>query len=268
MPIHDVHAHLTHARLLPDVEAVVARARSAGVATIITNGLNPEDNAQALELASRFPGVHAAVGLYPVDAVLHEMSAAGHEYPRAPGDWSGEDAVRDVVEHADQAIAIGEVGLDGHWVPEAFWDRQEQLFRELVRLAVRLDKPLIVHTRKRERRAREILVEEGATRVDWHCFGSRVKLARQVASDGHWLSIPANARRSESFTRMIQTVRRDRLLLETDCPYLGPERGVTNEPANAAGTANYMAELWGEPRAAVEELLADNLRALFGPAVG
>jgi Tat protein secretion system quality control protein TatD with DNase activity len=87
-------------------------------------------------------------------------------------------------------------------------------------------KPMIVHTRRRERRALEILTELGARRVCWHCFGGKAKLARAVAEAGHWLSIPANARRSESFTRMLETLPRERLLLETDCPYLGPDRAA------------------------------------------
>ena len=118
----------------------------------------------------------------------------------------------------------------------------------------------------RERRALEILCEMGIVRADWHCFGGKVTLARQIAERGHYLSIPANARRSESFTRMLQTLPRDRLLLETDCPYLGPERDGTNEPANVAGTADYAAELWGVPRAEVDLRLAENFERLFATA--
>jgi TatD DNase family protein len=123
---------------------------------------------------------------------------------------------------------------------------------------------MIVHTRKRERRAFEILREMGATRVDWHCFGGKVALARQIAEHGHWLSIPANARRSESFTRMLETLPRDRILLETDCPYLGPDKARPNEPATVRGTAEYAAELWGCPVAEVEARLAESFERLFG----
>jgi TatD DNase family protein len=264
MALFDVHAHLTHPRLAGDVDDVISRAEAAGLSTIISNGLNPDDNRAVAELAARHPIVQPAFGLYPVDAVLPEMIAAGIEYPREPGDWTGEDAARWVEEHADDAIAVGEIGLDGHWVPEEFWDQQESLFRRLVRHAVRIDKPMIIHTRKRERRAFEILQEEGATRVDWHCFGGRVKLAQRVTRESeHRFSIPANARRSESFTAMLRKLPRDRILLETDCPYLGPERGVRNEPANVAGTAAYIAEVWEETQEAVEARLADNFERLF-----
>src|SRR6201999_2504074 len=98
--------------------------------------------------------------------------------------------------------------------------------------------------RKRERRAFELLQELGATRVNWHCYGGKLKLARGIAEHGHCFSIPANARRSETFTRMLQTFPRTQLLLETDCPYLAPEPGQTSEPADVARTAVYAAELW------------------------
>lgn len=261
----DVHAHLTHPRLRDDQAVLLERAAQAGVTTIISNGLNPADNQAVLDLAARAPAVRPALGLYPVDAVLPEMVAMGVDYPRDPGPLvSGDEAVAWVRDHVEQAFAIGEIGLDGYWVPEALWAEQERHFRALVRLAIQADKAMIIHTRKRERRALEILLEEGAQRVDWHCFGSKVKLARRIAEAGHRLSIPANVRKSDSFRRMVETLPRDRILLETDCPYLAPERGERNEPANVRGTVDFMAETWGEPVAMVEERLAENFTVLFG----
>jgi TatD DNase family protein len=263
MGLADVHAHLTHRKLLPDVGGVVARARAAGVTTIVSNGLNPRDNAATLALAERHPEVKAAIGFYPVDTVLADMLAAGVEYPRDDEPVSTEDGVRWVREHAHEGIAVGEIGLDGHWVPEALWAKQEAAFRALVEIALAADKPIIVHTRKRERRTLEILEELGATRVNWHCFGGKVNLARQIAERGHYFSIPANARRSESFTRMLQTLPRERLLLETDCPYLSPNREERNEPATIAGTAAYAAELWGVPVDEVARITTENFERLF-----
>jgi TatD DNase family protein len=266
MGLADVHAHLTHRKLLPDLDAVVARARDAGVTTIVSNGLNPGDNTATLALAARYPEVKAAIGFYPVDTVLADMVAAGVEYPRDEDPVPTDEGVRFVRDHVEQAIAVGEIGLDGHWVPEALWAKQEAAFRALVEIALAADKPIVVHTRKRERRALEILEELGATRVDWHCFGGKVNLARQIAERGHYLSIPANARRSESFTRMLQTLPRERLLLETDCPYLSPNREERNEPATVAGTAAYEAELWGVSVDEVVRVTTDNFTRLFRAA--
>lgn len=267
MGLFDVHAHLTHPKLLPQLETLLASARAAGLTSIVSNGLNPQDNEAVRELARKHPLVKPAFGLYPVDAVLPEMRKAGVDYPReAEYEATAEEAIAWVEAHVDEAFAIGEIGLDGYWVPEPFWQAQEQAFRALVALAMKADKAIIIHTRKRERRALEILREMGARRVDWHCFGGKLKLAREIADAGYYLSIPANARRSESFTRMLETLPRERLLLETDCPYLGPDRDRDNEPANVRHTLAYAAELWGTEPADVERQLSKNFEALFGVA--
>ncbi|HWP65804.1 MAG TPA: TatD family hydrolase [Candidatus Limnocylindria bacterium] len=266
MGLADVHAHVTHPALAARLETVVARARAAGVTTVIANGLNPADNAAIKALAAREPLVRPAYGFYPVDTVLAELKATGNEYYRDSAPVTADEGVAWVEAHAGEAFAIGEIGLDGHWVPEALWEKQEAVFRRLLRIARAADKPVILHTRRRERRALEIVEELGVRRVDWHCFGGKVNLARQIAERGHYFSIPANARRSESFTRMLQTLPRDRLLLETDCPYLGPERNGGSEPADVAGTAAYAAELWGVSVTEVEARLAENFARLFGAA--
>lgn len=266
MGLFDVHAHLTHPKLADRLEEVIARARAAGVTSILSNGLNPTDNEAVRALAAREPIVKPCFGLYPVDAVLLEMERLGVDYPREAPAVSGDEGVAWVREHVEDAFAVGEIGLDGYWVPESLWAEQERIFRALVTLALEADKAIIVHTRKRERRVLEILDELGATRVDWHCFGGKVSLARQIAERGHYLSIPANARRHEAFTRMIETLPRDRLLFETDCPYLAPVPGEDSEPADVAGTLAFAAERWGEPEASVLAQTSESFERLFGVA--
>lgn len=266
MTLFDVHAHLTHERIAPEIAEVLARARAAGVTTIISNGLNPTDNQAVLTLARAEPLVKPAFGYYPVDAVLRAMRSDGLEYQDQREDWEPDDAVAWVEQHVDEAFAIGEIGLDGYWVPEKYWPAQEAVFRRLVQLALDHDKAIIIHTRKREARTFEILQEMGAKRVNWHCFGGRVNLARRIAEYGHCLSIPANARRNEAFTRMLETLPKDRVLLETDCPYLGPEKDVMNEPSNVRLTAQFAAELWSCSEQEVHARLASNFERLFGQA--
>lgn len=266
MGLFDVHAHLTQPGLAEDEAGVLARAAAAGLTTIVANGLNPVDNERVRALATRTPLVKPAFGFYPVDTVLAELQALGVDYPRDAPACSAEEGIGWVREHAEEAFAIGEIGLDGHWVPESLWARQEDVFCRLVEIALAADKPIVVHTRRREQRAFDLLKELGATRVCWHCFGGRVKLARRIAEHGHHLSIPANARRSEAFTRMLETLPRERVLLETDCPYLAPEPGTRNEPANVAHTAAYAAELWDATPDAVAAQLATNFAVLFREA--
>jgi TatD DNase family protein len=266
MGLFDVHAHLTHPKLAADASGVLGRARDAGVSSIVANGLNPRDNAAVLELAAKHPIVRPALGFYPVDTVLGPMRAAGVDYPREGDECTRDEGVEYVRAHVHEAFAVGEIGLDGYWVPEPFWAEQEAAFRELVQIALAANKPVIIHTRKREARALELLDELGAARVNWHCFGGRVKLARRIAERGHYMSIPANARRSETFTRMLQTLPRQQILLETDCPYLAAEPGTPSEPAHVAATARYAAEIWGLSLEAAQLQLAQNFERLFGVA--
>lgn len=265
MGLFDVHAHLTDPRLAAIEDDVLARAGAAGITTIISNGLNPADNQAVAELAARAPAVRPAFGLYPVDAVLPELRAMGVPYEhRELEPVTAEVAVAWLEEHLQEAVALGEIGLDRYWVPEPLWERQEAVFRRLVRLGLELDKPIILHSRKAEARALEILREEGAQRVDWHCFGSKIKLGRRIAEHGHWLSIPANAARVDSFRRLLEILPRDKILLETDCPYLSPVRGELNEPANVGHTVALAASLWGCGEGAVIDQLEENFEALFG----
>lgn len=266
MTLFDVHAHLTHERILPQLPEVLERARAAGVTTIVSNGLNPADNQAVADLARSEPLVKPAFGYYPVDAVLRSMRKDGLEYQDQREDWDPEDAITWVETHVSDAFAVGEIGLDGYWVPEKYWAEQEGVFRRLVQVALDANKPIIIHTRKREARTFEILQEMGAKRVDWHCFGGRVNLARRIADYGHYLSIPANARRNEAFTRMLETLPRTNILLETDCPYLGPDKDVMNEPSNVRLTAQFASELWGCGEDAVHLQLAENFERLFGQA--
>ncbi len=266
MGLADVHAHLTHPRLLCRCDEIIDNARQAGLTSIVCNGLNPADNMRVKELAERFPEVKPAYGFYPVDTVLPAMLEAGVEYPRDDEDElsTAEQGVDWIEQHAAEAFAIGEIGLDGYWVPQEFWPAQEHVFRKLVAVAMQHDKVVIIHTRKRERRALEILLEMKAPKVLWHCFGSKLKLATNIAEHGHYLSVPANARRAENFTRMLEKLPREQLLLETDCPYLGPDKSKDNEPANVLGTAQYAAELWQYETNDVLQQVSENFERLFG----
>lgn len=265
MGLFDVHAHLTSPRFEGELEAVLARARAAGVTTIISNGLNVTDNERVLRLAEREPIVRPALGFYPIDAVLPEMLQEGVDYPREDvSPHTVEQTLSWLRDHVEQAVAIGEIGLDHHWVPETLWHRQEEVFIQLVQLAREAERPIIIHTRKAEARSFELLEELGVQRVNWHCFSSRLKLARRIAEAGHFLSVPANARRSETFTGLLRTIPRSQLLLETDCPYLGPVPGERNEPANVGGTLAYAAEIWKVAPETARLQLEENFERLFG----
>jgi TatD DNase family protein len=195
------------------------------------------------------------------------MAEMGVPYKRDGGEvLPAEDCIAWVEKHLDAAFAVGEIGLDGKWVPPELFERQEWVFRQLVALGMAADKPVIIHSRKRERRALEVLTEMGAQRVNWHCFSSKLKLAVEIASVGHFLSIPANVVHSQQFQRIVESIPRQQLLLETDCPYLGPERGTLNEPANVAGSLLTIASLWSCTPEVAQAQLEENFERLFGVA--
>ena len=241
----DIHTHLTHSRFSDDLPETIERARAAELEAIVVNGLEPVSNREILEMAARDHLIWPALGIYPVDAVNAELP---EDFPLsiAHFDVDAEIAYIDEMARLGRIRAVGECGLDAHWLPEATFPTQERVFEALVEVAIRHRLPVIIHTRKREVRSAEILRSLGATYVDFHCYGGKVKQAlRWAREDGWWFSIPANARKSEAFTKMLTELPEERVLTETDAPYLGPERGVRNEPANVVGTVAYFAELKG-----------------------
>ena len=232
----DVHTHLTHARFSEDVGETIERARVAQLGAIVVIGLEPRSNRQILDMASADPLIWPALGIYPVDAV-NDMLSDDFVLPVSSFDVEEEIQYIERMAADGRIRAVGECGLDGHWLPESTFSRQERVFEALIDIAMRHELPLIIHTRKREARAADILRNFGARYVDFHCYGGKVKQAvRWAREDRWWFSIPANARKSEAFTKMLKELPEDRVLTETDAPYLGPERGVRNEPANVVTT--------------------------------
>lgn len=258
----DVHSHLTHKDFSSDLEEVVRRAEEAGLSAIVVNGLEPESNRRILELASLHPIIKPSLGIYPLDAINHLGSAL----PFPVKQFSVDDEISFIESQAAAGTiaAIGECGLDGHWVGPETFAAQERVFIRLIDIAKRYDLPIIIHTRKLEERAMEILEEHEVTRVDFHCYGGKTKAAVDAAEKHGWyFSIPANCNRDGAFQKLLKTLPEDRILTETDCPYLPPEKGTRNEPKNVVGTIRLLAEYrgWSEEEAMTR--VYENYRRLF-----
>ena len=260
----DVHTHLTHEAFAGDVDAVVARAVAAGVDTIVVNGLEPRSNDAVLDLAARHPAVKPALGVYPIDAV-NGLIPAGFPVPVPRFDVDAEVARIRALALAGELAAVGECGLDGHWVDASTFPEQERVFEALIGVALEADLPLVIHTRKLEVRAAEILAAHGVRKVNFHCFGGRTQHAREWSErHGWWFSIPANARLNQAFAKMLRELPLERLLTETDAPYMPPVRGERNEPATVVGTVAQLAELRGLEVEAARAQVAANYTELFG----
>ncbi|MDE3018232.1 MAG: TatD family hydrolase [Nitrospirota bacterium] len=253
----DAHAHLDDARYDADREAVIARAREAGVDTFVSIGCDLATSKSAVDLAGRYPFVYAAVGVHP------------HEVKHIEDGWY--DEFRRLAGHK-KVVAYGEIGLDYHYnhSPPKL---QRERFREQVDLAKELRLPLVIHTREAQEDTIAILKEEHAGQVGgvFHCFSGDAWLAKDALDLGFYLSFSGviTFPSATMLRDIVKTVPLDRILVETDCPYLTPvpHRGKRNEPAFVKLVAEKIAEVKGATEVAgVEELgriTSDNARRLF-----
>lgn len=246
----DSHAHLDACDEPADV--LVERARDAGVTRIVTVGTGIESGRTALELAERHAGVYAALGIHP-----HEAAAPDAERI---------DELRELLRHP-KAVAVGETGLDTvrrFATPE----EQRRLFDAHLALAEELELPVVIHNREADDETTAALATFGGT-VILHCFSSPALLPLAVER-GYYLSFAGNATypKASALRDAAAAVAADRILVETDSPYLAPQpvRGRPNEPANVVHTARALAEVRGDDPDAFTARTHANAGAAFGIA--
>ncbi len=251
--IVDTHAHLTFDGLREDVGGVLDRARAAGVHGVITVGVDPVDSRAAVDLARRTPGVWATVGVHPHDvagltgAVLDGLA----------------DLARD-----DVVVAWGEIGLD-FFRDRAPRDDQRRWFAEQLGRARALDLPVVIHDRDAHADTLTVLDRTGnGVRGVFHCFSGDRAFAREVLSRGLYLSVPGTVTypKNEELRRVVAEAPLDRLLVETDCPFLSPQpvRGKRNEPAHVVHVVAEIARVRGLEPEDVARITARSSQDLFG----
>ena len=250
----DSHCHLDYAPMSPDVEATLARARAAGVEQCIHIGCSPDSMARAVALAEAHPTVFASVGIHPHDARhLDDALLAQIE----------------ALATTERVVAVGETGLDYHY---DFSPRDDQLraFGRQIELAKRLDMPLVLHIRDAHADAWAVLDEHPPRQNPGvvHCFTGTPEEAREWVSRGWHISFSgiSTFKKAAGLREAAAEVPGDKILLETDAPYLAPEplRGRKNEPANVAFTCVALAAVRDEAPEQLARRAADNTRALFG----
>ena len=250
----DTHTHMDHRYFDEDRKEALQRAYDSGVTRIVNIGFNRETIPTTLKLTEEFPFVYAAVGWHPQDA--YDMTADDF-------DWL------ESLYKLDKVVAMGEIGLDYHWdtTPR---DVQQKVFREQIRLARKLGIPIIIHNRDAHRDTVDILREEKAAEVGgiMHCFSGSWEIAKECLDMNFHISFggPITFKNAKQPKEVLSRVPLNRLLIETDAPYLTPHpfRGKRNETGYVRLVAQAAAELKGMP---VEELAAattENAIRLFG----
>ena len=257
----DSHCHLAGDEFAADLEAVVSRARDAGVsgALCVLAAGDEAESAAASQLRKLWPAVRFSLGVHP-----HLASKAG----------TAGEAVATVRRGvaAERAVAVGEIGLDYHYdfSPR---DVQRDVFEAQVALALDLDLPVIIHTREATDDTFDVLKSTGAGKVRgvFHCFTGDVAMARRALEIGFYVSLSGIVTfpRAEELRRVAAMVPDDRLLIETDSPYLAPvpHRGKRNEPAFVTRVAEAIGAVRGVDPAAVADATTRNFAAFLGPTV-
>ena len=245
----DTHAHLCSKVFDHDLQEVLDRAQQAGIGAILIVGETLADAQRNVELASEYPCLKAAAGLYPEFADTGEAAR-----------------VIDFIRSRPQRFcAIGEVGLD-FWIAGEDSDRevQREVFRQFIELARELDLPLNVHSRSAGRHAIAMLLANKAVRVQLHAFDGRAAAALPAVEAGYFFSIPPSIVRSRQKQKLVKQLPLSCLLLESDSPVLGPDPAQRNEPVNALTALQAIVEIKNISRQEVEEAVRVNTWKLYG----
>ena len=239
MTLIDSHCHIDGAVFDDDRDEVVARAREAGVSVMLTIGTgdpHSDDFRKAVAVAESYENVYASVGVHPHDAKLYDDEAENHLLELAK---------------LEKVIAWGEIGLDFYY-DHSPRDVQRDIFRRQIRNARDLELPIIIHSRDADDETVEILTEEcswDGFRGIMHCFGGTAEMALDLMPLGFLISFAGNVtfKKAENLREAAKVVPIEKLLVETDCPFLTPEpfRGKRNEPALVVHTAQFLADLYG-----------------------
>ncbi|MCY7681077.1 TatD family hydrolase [Bacillus pumilus] len=252
--LFDTHAHLNAEQYNEDLEQVIERAKSEKVEKIVVVGFDRPTITRAMELIEEYDFIYAAVGWHPVDAI----------------DMTDEDLlwIKELSQH-EKVVAIGEMGLDYYW-DKSPKDVQKEVFRRQIALAKEVNLPIIIHNRDATEDVVTTLKEEGAAEVGgiMHCFTGSLEIAKACMDMNFYISFggPVTFKNAKKPKEVVKDIPSDRLLIETDCPYLTPApfRGKRNEPSYVKYIAEQIAELREISFEELAELTTKNAKKVFG----
>lgn len=257
MNLIDSHCHIDGEQFDADRDEVVRRAREAGVVAMLNIGTGDpqsDDFRRAVAVAEKYENVYASVGVHPHDAKLYDDAAEEHLVELAK---------------SEKVIAWGEIGLD-YYYDHSPRTVQQDVFRRQIRTARSLDLPIIIHSRDADDETVKILTEECSSkgfRGIMHCFGGTPAMAEDLMNIGFMISFAGNVtfKKAENLRDSAHVVPLERLLIETDCPFLTPVpfRGKRNEPSFVCHTAKFLADLYDVDLEVLAEKTTQNFLRLF-----
>lgn len=250
----DTHAHLDDGRFKEDQDKVIMRAKDAGVSLIVNVGYNLISAKNTVELTKKYDFIYGAVGIHP-----HDAKDANDNVLSRIKNMTKEPKI----------VAIGEIGLD-YYYDNSPRDIQKRVFRRQIMLARELKMPIIIHDRDAHQDVFDIVKEEKACEVGgiFHCYSGSLEMAREVMKLGFYISFggPVTFKNAHKLKEVAKEVPLDRMLIETDCPYLTPVpyRGKRNEPSYVLHTAKEIADIRGMNVDELAKITYENGKKVFG----
>ena len=253
MELIDTHAHLDFPRFDKDRKKVIKRAIDGGIKRIVNIGSSMTSSRNSVELSRRYPEIYSVVGIHPHNADSFNLNVS--------------KKLKKISENK-KVVAIGEIGLDFHY-DNSPREKQKQAFRAQLRLAKSLDLPVVIHTRDADKETLEILKEEDVSEIGgiMHCFASDKKMAEEILDLGFYIAFGGliTFNNLDDLREIVSKVPLDKLLVETDAPYLTPEpyRGKRNEPLYVKYVAERIAEIKNLDLEKVAEKTTANAKKVY-----
>ncbi len=256
MGFFDSHSHLNDEKFDEDRDKVIKEIYESGTINFVTAGYSVESSKKAIEIANNYDFIYATAGVSPNDIPQTEEEL-----------WKQLSEIKDLVKNNKKVLAIGEIGLDYYWNTENK-EIQKKAFIEQIKLANELDLPIVIHTRDAVMDTIQVLKEnEVKNRGVFHCCPQNRELIKEGLKFGFYISFagPITFKNSKNAEEMINLVPNDRILIETDSPYLAPEpvRGTRNTPSNVRFVAQKIASSKGLSLEEVEKMTVKNTKRIL-----
>ena len=246
--IIDTHTHLDNEKFIDDVDEVIKRAKDAGVEKFIIPAADPKDLSRAISLSEKYENVYFAVGVHPVDIDKYE-----------------DRLLLDFINHP-KCVAVGEIGLDYHWVKEKEKQKKQiELFHRQIEIAKEYNKPIIVHVREATQDSYNVIKSHPDIKGVFHCYNAAHQLLDFADRFYYGIGGVITFKNARKLVEVFPKIPKNRVIIETDSPYLTPHpfRGKRNEPFYTTLVRDKISELWGVSNEEVEKITTENAKRLF-----